>query len=133
MTEEQEAQHEAKIRPIARLSRLSLARSFRLDRRFVIPAAAYFDGRHWLQSEIRRNRVLFAKADAVGRDPTRKLVDLGRFLPNVSAHGPYPFDSRAFAYGATLTGLHPIGARNFKKGAVCKQYRQIFACQFAQH
>jgi hypothetical protein len=132
VAKEQEAQHGPKIRPIARLSRLSLAGSFRLDRGFVIPAAAHFDGRHTLHSEIRRNDVILAKSGAIRCDPTPELIDLGRFLPNVSAHGTYPFDSRAFAYGTTLTGLHPICAGYFKKSAVCEKYRHIFACRFEQ-
>jgi hypothetical protein len=86
VAEEQEAQHAAKIKPIARLSRLSLGRSFRLDRRFVIPAAAHFDGRDCLQPGIRRGCVILTKSSAICANPTRKLVDLGSFLPNIGAH-----------------------------------------------
>jgi hypothetical protein len=134
VAEEQEAQHDgqdkADCAPVT-LSRF--ARALGLYRGLVIPAAAAFHGRKSLRLKIWYGCVFLAESSVTRRDSARELVDFGSFLPNIGAHGTNPFNSRAFAYGSTLTGLHPICARDFKKSAVCEKYGQLFACRFARH
>jgi hypothetical protein len=133
VAEEQEAQHDGQDKADCATVTLSrFARSLGLYCRLVIPAAAAFDGRKRLLPEIRCRCAFLAKSGVTRRDPARELIDFGSFLPNIGAHGTNPFNSRAFAYGSTLTGLHPFCAQDFKKSAVCEKYGQLFACQFQQ-